>query len=80
MKLLQRGDRVHLHEPRDGGWRGVVTEDQIAGDRVIYFRLEGDDPQDLGYGKRTAWRHELSFVPDIVPLRTPMAGTWSRLE
>jgi hypothetical protein len=76
-RLLRRGDRIMLHESRDGARRGTVSENQIAGDACVYFYLDGDDPEAIDYGKRTAWRHELSFCPDVIPLRRPL---FSRLD
>lgn len=69
---LKKGDVIHLHEPRNGVWRAVVTVDQIQGDPCIWFALETDDPEALDYGRRTAWRTEVSLVRPVQALTTPL--------
>jgi hypothetical protein len=72
VSTLRKGDAIHLHESRSGIWRGVVSRDQIEGDRVVWFALEGDDPASPYYGKRTAWRSEVSRVHQAQVLKTPL--------
>jgi hypothetical protein len=78
MSALRKGDAIHLHEPRDGVWRGIVSRDQIEGDSVIWFALEGDDPASPYYGKRTAWRSEVSRVHQPQSLTTPLGDLVGR--
>jgi hypothetical protein len=69
---LRRGDRIHIRSGIPCHF-GTVTQDQLPHDPVAFFAADVDDPTDIGYGKRTAWRDELALVPSSEKFTAPLA-------
>ena len=69
MKLLTIGTRIRLKVRTLGGWKGTatVTEDQLFPDDGVWFRPDGEDPDNWLTGRCVACRHEVSILRNQLP-------------
>ena len=75
MQLLKKGDRIRLKVRTILGWKGygTVSEDQLHADSTVWFSRDGDDPEDIMFGRSAACRHEVAKVrvPPNAPAHRP---------